>query len=220
MYFPCVTSFHNGFTLLVSCASTICWLEGTQEASYLGWPIRTLQCPKYCISVCKSCNTMQIIHHCGTSGGPFSASRCLFRKGLYLQHQSKNRSSVSLLEVEEVSHLGGMGVSQRWKEGGRKLRFFWFFAVLVLTQPSASSPPLSALAPELHGSRYPVASADPQENQYLACLSLSSASWREDVSMQRWTQNLLPTQMTQVGHSNFGTGSWGVFHPVRGSQLC
>lgn len=113
MYFPCVTSFHNGFTLLVSCASTICWLEGTQEASYLGWPIRTLQCPKYCISVCKSCNTMQIIHHCGTSGGPFSASRCLFRKGLYLQHQSKNRSSVSLLEVEEVSHLGGMGVSQR-----------------------------------------------------------------------------------------------------------
>lgn len=106
MYFPCMTSFHNGFALLVSWASTVCWLEGTQEASYLGWPIRTLQCPK-------SCNTMQIIHHRGTSGGPFSASRCLFRKGLYLQHQSKNRSSVSLLEVEEVSHLGGMGVSQR-----------------------------------------------------------------------------------------------------------
>lgn len=56
---------------------------------------------------------MQIIHRVGLQGA-MSRTAMVFGKGLCLQKsEAKIRFSVSVLEMEKVSHLGGMGVIQR-----------------------------------------------------------------------------------------------------------
>lgn len=53
------------------------------------------------------------LHHRGISGGHVSAPPWCLGKGSVYKIESKNLFLGSLLEMEEVSHPGGMGVIQR-----------------------------------------------------------------------------------------------------------